>query len=317
VGRVNGAVGGAKRLVRTRVLEQQLRQGMPAILAQKAARPAFRRLWDAEVSVFSQWGEDGILDYLCDFLGLGRPSVVEFGAADFQECNSRFLAEYRNANVLAVDGRPDLESTVKKLFVGWRTTVEAVQAWITPDNADALLNRARSAFGRVDVLSLDIDGNDYWVAESLDLTGVSIVVVEYQPLFGGALPVSVPRNDTFDRTKEHYSWLYYGASLRAFVQLFEARGFTLVGTNRPVNNAFFVRSDRLQDFPLELPDTASDLAEYVDGHIRESRDRDGKLDHLSGRARVDVMAEMPLVNTSTGDRVTVGVSAQAVWQPGS
>src|SRR4051794_18496311 len=166
MGVVNGAVGGAKRLVRTRLLEQQLRQGMPAMLAQKAARPSFRRLWDAEVSVFSQWGEDGILDYLCDFLGLGRPSVVEFGAADFQECNSRFLAEYRNANVLAVDGRPDLESTVHKLFVGWRTTVEPVQAWITPDNADGLLTRARTAFGGVDIVSLDIDGNDYWVAES-------------------------------------------------------------------------------------------------------------------------------------------------------
>jgi hypothetical protein len=316
VGVVNVAVGGAKRLVRTRVLEQQLRQGMPAILAQKAARPAFRRLWDAEVSVFSQWGEDGILDYLCDFLGLGRPSVVEFGAADFQECNSRFLAEYRNANVLAVDGRSDLESTVKKLFVGWRTTVDAVQAWITPENADALLTRARTAFGGVDIVSLDIDGNDYWVAESLDLTGVSIVVVEYQPLFGGALPVSVPRNDTFDRGKEHYSWLYYGASLRAYVELFQDRGFTLVGTNRPVNNAFFVRNDRLEGFPLELPDPSADLSDYVDGRIRESRDESGKLDHLSGAARVEVMADMPLVNTATGDRLTVGSSAQAVWHPG-
>jgi hypothetical protein len=307
---VNGAVGGAKRLVRTRVMEQQLRQGMPAILAQKAARPAFRRLWDAEVSVFSQWGEDGILDYLCDHLRLGRPSIVEFGAADFQECNSRFLAEYRNANVLAVDGRPDLRSTVNKLIVGWRTTVECVEAWITPDNADGMLTQARDAFGGVDIVSLDIDGNDYWVAESLDLAGVSVVVVEYQPLFGGALPVSVPRNDLFDRTKEHYSWLYYGASLRAFVDLFQARGFTFVGTNRPVNNAFFVRSDRLGDFPLELPDPASDLAEYVDVRIRESRDRSGKLDHLSGQARVDVMADLPLVNTASGEVTTVGRAAR-------
>ena len=305
---VDSAVGGAKRLVRVRVLENQMRMGMPAILAAKAARPAFRRLWDAEVSVFSQWGEDGILDYLCDFLGLGRPSVVEFGAADFQECNSRFLAEYRNANVFAVDGRPDLERTVHSLNVGWRTTVHAVQAWITPDNADGLLARARTEFGGVDIVSLDIDGNDFWVAQSLDLTGVSVVVVEYQPLFGAELPLSVPRNDAFDRTQEHYSWLYYGASLRAFIDLFAAQGLVFVGTNRPVNNAFFVRADRLEGFPLELPDVESGLAEYVDVRIRESRDREGNLDHLSGKARTDVMAEMPLVNTSTGEQTTVSAA---------
>jgi hypothetical protein len=304
------AVGGAKRLVRVGLWESQLRSGMPAIMAQKAARPAFRRLWDAEVSVFSQWGEDGILDYLCDFAGLGRPSVVEFGAADFQECNSRFLAEYRNANVLAVDGRDDLESTVLRLNVGWRTTVRAVQTWITPDNANGLLERARGYFGGVDIISLDIDGNDYWVAESLDLSGVSIVLVEYQPLFGATLPVSVPRNDTFDRSKEHYTYLYSGASLQAFVELFARKGLTLVGTNRAVNNAFFLRSDLLEGFPLALPDPA-DLAEYTDGRIRESRDHDGKLSHLSGRERTDAMADMPLVNTVTGEHLTVGQAAQA------
>jgi hypothetical protein len=308
---VNTAVVGAKRLVRVRMLEQQMRQGMPAILAQKAARPGFRRLWDADVSVFSQWGEDGILDYLCDFLGLGRPSVVEFGAADFQECNSRFLAEYRNANVLAVDGRTDLVPSVNSLQIGWRTTVLPVQAWITPENANGLLDQAREAFGGLDIVSLDIDGNDFWVAQSLDLAGVSVVVVEYQPLFGGRATVTIPRDDSFNRTKAHYSNLYYGASLRAFIELFGRSGFRLVGTNRPVNNAFFVREDRLDGFPLELPDPGSDLRDYVDFRIRESRDHSGALSFLSGSKRTDAIADMPLVDTLTGEHLTV---AQAVAQ---
>lgn len=59
--------------------------------------------------------------------------------------------------------------------------------------------------GGVDLISLDIDGNDYWVAQALDLSSTSILVVEYNPLFGDKLPVSVPRNDKFDRTKEHHS----------------------------------------------------------------------------------------------------------------
>jgi hypothetical protein len=278
---------------------------MPAILAAKAARPSFRRLWDAEVSVFSQWGEDGILDYLCDFLDLGRPRVVEFGAADFQECNSRFLAEYRNAAVLAVDGRSDLVPTVRSLPIGWRTTVLPVQTWITPDNANSLVEQARAAFGGVDIVSLDIDGNDYWVAQSLDLTEVSVVVVEYQPLFGATAAVSVPRDDSFDRTAQHHSNLYYGASLRAFVELFDKAGLRFVGSNRPVNNAFFVRGDLLEGWRLALPDVDGDLADFTDVRIRESRDSSGALNFLTGSDRVAAIADRPLVDLRSGAGLTV------------
>jgi hypothetical protein len=281
------------------------RTGVGAIMAQKAARPTFRHLWDAEVPVYSQWGEDGILDYLCDFLDLSRPRAVEFGAGNFLECNTRFLAEHRSASVMAVDARPDLAATVASLRVNWCTTILPRQAWITPLTAPELMREARAEFGAVDIVSLDIDGNDYWVADSLPLDDVTVVVVEYNPLFGARDPLSVPRDDGFDRTQAHYSFLYYGASLRAFVTLLGERGLTFLGSNRAGNNAFFVRSTRLAGYPLPIPDPR-DLGPYTDWRCRESRDRSGNLDFRTGRERIDVMAGLPLVDTVTGEVVPVG-----------
>jgi hypothetical protein len=282
----------------------QYQSGVAAILAQRAARHSFRHLWDAEVSIYSQWGEDGILDYLCDFLNLVKPRAVEFGAGNFRECNTRFLAEHRSASVVAIDCHEDLTSSVRSMPVNWRSTVIPRQEWITPTNAPTLLGEARKSLGGVDIVSLDIDGNDYWVAESLPLEGVSVVVVEYNPLFGPIYPVTVPRDDYFDRTRVHFSWLYCGASLRAFLNLLSERGFSFLGSNRAGSNAFFVRSSHLNTYPLELPATG-DLSRFTDWRARESRDRLGNLDFLNGNARVAVMGELPLVNTITGDRISV------------
>jgi hypothetical protein len=99
------------------------RIGEASLLAQKAAQPSFRNLWDAEVQVFSQWGEDGIIDFLCDCMGLAKPRALEFGAGNFLECNTRFLAEHRHASVVAVDARKDLTAAMKALPLYWQTTI--------------------------------------------------------------------------------------------------------------------------------------------------------------------------------------------------
>jgi hypothetical protein len=284
--------------------QSRYRNGMGAILAQKAARPSFKYLWDAEVTVYSQFGEDGILDFLCDALDLPRPRAVEFGVGNFLECNTRFLAEYRGASVLAVDARKDLRTTMARLALNWRTTIEGHQGWITPDVAPDLLRQAKDRFGGVDIVSLDIDGNDYWVADQLDLDGVSVMVVEYNSLLSRTQPVSVPRNDAFDRTQAHFSWLYFGASLPAFISLFARRGFTLVGVNRVGNNAFFVPDDRLDEIPLPRV-RAEDLHRFTDWRARESRDERGRLSFVSGAGRIKLIGALPLVNTETGDTTTV------------
>jgi hypothetical protein len=160
--------------------------------------------------------------------------------------------------------------------------------------------KANELMGGVDLISLDIDGNDYWVARELDLSSVSIIVVEYNPLFGANLSVSVPRNDKFNRTQEHSSWLYFGASIRAWVDLFSSQGFYLVGTNRAGNNAFFCRENDLNRIPLPPVDT-QDLTMYTDWRVRESRDSSGALNYLAGQDRIRAISELPLVHVSTGN----------------
>lgn len=280
------------------------RLGEVAALAQRAARPTFSDLWDAEFRVFSQFGEDGILDYLCDCLGLVKPRAVEFGAGNFSECNTRFLAERRSASVVAVDAREDLSTSLASRDLYWKTSVWPVQSWITPETAPEILRRAREQMGGVDVLSLDIDGNDYWVADALDFGEITLVVVEYNALFGARRAVSVPREDSFDRMAAHHTGLYFGASIRAWLHLFESRGYVFLGTNRVGNNAFFCRRERAPSVSLSLPDT-TDLERYVDWRLRDSRDAAGALTYLTGPDRLRAIEHLQLVDVATGDRLTV------------
>jgi len=131
---------------RLRSLVKQLSDGLTAddldslriLIAQvglRSRRPVlenYQFLHDAELRVFSQWGEDGILDLLCDALMLSKPSVVEFGAGNFRECNSRFLAENRSASVVAIDARSDLTSNIESSPLRWRTNIHALQQRVSP-----------------------------------------------------------------------------------------------------------------------------------------------------------------------------------------
>jgi hypothetical protein len=278
---------------------QLLTLGQIASTVRSGSRPQFGKLWDAEFRVFSQFGEDGILDFLCTSLSIARPRIMEIGAGNFSECNSRFLAEARGASVYAVDGQHGLSRSIARMSLKWRTPLWAREVWVTPNSVPELEAEARELMGGVDLLSLDIDGNDYWVLDSLSLQGTKIVVVEFNPYLGPR-PISVPRDDAFDRTTAHSSWLYYGASLQAFVHLLESKGFSLIGTTRAGNNAFFVTRNLL---PLSgLVDASKDalLADSASWTIREMRDDRGELvPEQTVQAGVEALTGLAVVNVLT------------------
>lgn len=283
-----------------RILKYSL--GQSSIIASRANYSNFQNLWDAEVKVFSQWGEDGILDFLCEKMGISKPKMLEVGAGNFRECNSRFLAENRNASVYLVDGRLDLITTAEKDPLIWKNHLFAVNTWVTPENIQSICKDAANKMGGIDIFSLDIDGNDYWVLDACPLDGVEIIVVEYNPLFGASLPVTVPRDDKFERRTKHYSCLYYGASLPAFISLLQDKDFAFIGTNRVGNNAFFIRSENLKKVSIKPSD---DLSVYVDWRIREARNVDGKLSFQSGFERVNEIRDLPLINLRNQWQITV------------
>ncbi len=281
-----------------------MRIGQSEIAAKKSYSQNFIHLWDAEVKVFSQWGEDGIIEYLCDVIKLDKPKMIEFGAGNFTECNSRFLAYNRGASVVLFDGRRDLVKSAKSQEIYWKSTIIPVTDWINPSNVNNLIEIAKKEIDGVDIISFDLDGNDYWIIKESDLSGARIIIVEYNPLFGWKFPVSVKENSDFDRTKAHYSWLFYGASILAFIELLASKGFIFVGTNRAGNNAFFLHENDAESFPLDLP---KDLEKYVDWRVRESRDLNKRLDFKSIKEAQKLIGDMELVNVSTNTATSVKI----------
>jgi hypothetical protein len=276
--------------------ESRFALGQASLASSRAGSNNFKNLWDAEVKIYSQWGEDGILDYIFRRLEIPKPKVIELGAGNFGECNSRFLAENLNASVVAIDGRKDLIETISKTDLIWKTHILGIQTWVTPSNVNLLIEKAHHFMGGVDLLSLDLDGNDFWIINAADLTGIKVVVVEYNPLFGNLKALTVPEEDTFDRTKKHFSWLYYGANLKAFVNVLGDKGFRFIGTNRVGNNAFFVATDASHLIPFS-PDPNDDC--YFDWRVRESRDSSSQLSYLSGEERIIEIQNLPLVDLLT------------------
>ena len=283
-------------------LAEIIRQASAAINASKAARNTYKNLWDAEVRVFSQWGEDRILDYLFDVIGIAKPKIIEFGAGNFIECNSRFAAEYRNASTYVVDMREDLLRNVKSLDIYWRNSIFPVQDFITPDTARKHLQNAKDLMGGVDTLSIDIDGNDYWVLDGLDLSGIDIVVCEYNPLYGSKIACSVPRDDNYDRTKAHWSYLHYGMSLRAAIFLMTNHGLVFIGTNRAGNNAFFVQEKYIELFNFKIPDL-NELEIFVDWRVRESRDEVGILSYLPKKSIKEILFDLELIEITKKTKI--------------
>jgi hypothetical protein len=261
----------------------------------------YERLSDAEFRVFSQFGEDGIIQYLISRVPIENDVFVEFGVEDYTESNTRFLVANDNWRGLIMDGGTSHIEFLHTNNLGWRHTVEARSLFITRDNINAAISGA-GITGDIGILSVDIDGNDYWVLEAIDVVKPRILICEYNSTFGPDAAVSVPYDPEFYRTRAHSSNLYWGASLAAFCLAAERKGMAFVGSNSAGNNAFFVRRDLLGDLK---PLTAAQG--WVDARFRESRDPQGKLTYLGPRAdRIAVMADMPLIDVASGATTTVG-----------
>ena len=176
----------------------------------------------------------------------------------------------------------------------WRHELQAVAAFITAENINELLRRHVPS-PDIGILSIDIDGNDYWVWRAIDAVKPRIVVAEYNSVFGPELAVTIPYQPDFNRTRAHHSNLYWGASLAALCELASSKGYAFVGSNSAGNNAFFVR----QDCAARLRQLS--VAEgYVRSRFRESRDPSGRLTYISGDARVAQIAQMVVHDVRSG-----------------
>jgi hypothetical protein len=243
-----------------------------AEIARLLAGPQLPHVRDYGVRVFAQWDEDGILAYLLSTVGDVPKRFVEIGVEDYTECNTRFLLRQGDWSGVVVEAEPNCARQIREREESWRYDLRLVEAFVTRENVDDLV-RSAGFEGEIGVLSIDIDGNDYWVWQALTVVRPSIVVVEYNGRFGPERAITIPYEPTFTRMAASPTGIYYGASLAAMVGLGAAKGYDYVGSNSADTNAFFVRSEVRSEGLPRL--TAAQGFRSL--RVREMRDADGRL----------------------------------------
>ena len=278
----------------------RLRAQVGGLESRQVAALAPHELAKAEFQCFSQFGEDGIIQFLVQRVPIEREVFVEFGVGDYRESNTRFLLVHDNWRGLIMDSSDAMEDFLESTGLAWRYEIDAKTAFIDRDNINDLIGTAGFQ-GDIGLLSIDLDGNDYWVLESINVVTPRIIVAEYNGVFGAEAAVTVPYDPAFVRGEKHWSWLYWGASLAALTRLANEKSYALVGGNRAGNNAFFVRRDVLGNIPEVSLEEA-----YVQCRFRDSRDRAGELSYVSSHEdRLRLIADLPLIDLESGRNVTV------------
>lgn len=230
------------------------RQVQDSVVAQKLLMERYRKERDSSLQkfrdvgfgIYSQHDEDGILLYIFALIGVESYHSVEICAGNGIECNTANLLLNHRWTGLLVDGNPNNIRTAKEFYLSrpetkhWPPNLAC--EWITRDNVNDVIQAAGYS-GEIDLLSLDVDGVDYWLWEAITVIRPRVVVLEYNHLLGPEASLSVPYSDDFVCEFTQFGSDYAGASLQAFVKLGRSKGYRLVGTNAIGTNAFFIRND--------------------------------------------------------------------------
>jgi hypothetical protein len=254
---------------------------------------------EAEFRVFSQWGEDGILQFLIRNVPIERKIFVEFGVENYVESNTRFLLTNNQWSGLVMDGSEENIAYIRRDPIYWASNLKAHHAFITRDNINDLL-RTNGISGDIGLLSVDIDGNDYWVWEAIDVVSPRIVACEYSSQFGPTAEITTPYDPAFVRSTAHYSKIFYGASISALTALAARKGYSLVASNSVGNNIFFVRNDLLGNLKVLTPQEA-----YRRAQFREFHDEQGQLTFDDFETRLEKISDMSVFDLKRGGLVKI------------
>ena len=226
--------------------------------------PYPQRLMVRRYRLNSQNEEDGITLAIFEQIGSTNRRFVEVGSG-LSGGNSACLASELGWTGLMLDGDKERMVQVGRRFPG----VVALGAWITRENINELIANA-GLDGEIDFMSIDLDGNDYWVWEAVTACSPRVVVVEYNSAFGPDRAVTIPYDPQFDVHKHRF--VYYGASLAALAKLGAAKGYRLVATEPTGVNAYFLRNDVGAEIPACSPADAFRLLKRYDVWMRRKQE---------------------------------------------
>lgn len=193
-----------------------------------------------EFSGFSQNGEDGIIDFLCQQIKHPNHYFIEIGSSYGVDNNTAWLAIGKKFNGIMVEGNPKALAQAALLYGILNIGVECINAFVTKNNISQLKDWA--LHHAPDLFSLDIDGNDYYIAEDIMRSGFKpkIIVVEYNSAFGPSQKLTISYEDNFNMSDAHETHLYYGVSISGWRRFFEKWGYRFLTVDRNGVNAFFV-----------------------------------------------------------------------------
>jgi hypothetical protein len=251
----------------------------PILAAEKAADP--KTITAYGFSAYSMTEEDGILQEIFRRIGPGNREFIDIGAGNGIESNTTYLL-LLGWTGLWLDGSESEVAIARNNFADQIQSgaLEVRQAFITRDNINQLISSAKIIGPEPDLLSIDIDGNDYWIWDALTVVRPRVVLIEYNATFR-------PPHKVVQEYNPQHRWnstSYYGASLKALEALGEQKGYHLVGCNFAGVNAFFVRKDVAGDL-FSAPYTAEHhyREPFHDAFVR------GYMRHPSGVGRYKIL----------------------------
>jgi hypothetical protein len=182
----------------------------------------------------SQSNEAELLAGLAESIEM-PPTFIEFGFAPLEmNVGSLIRRGFTGVLIDASGGR-----AMRLLRWRLRGRVDVLERFLTVENIGFLGERYRP--GTLGVLSVDVDGNDYWLLRELLPIRPAVIAVEYNASLGPSRRVTVPYDPAFDRHQKHPSGMYHGASLAALAALCD--GYRLVAVAAGGANAIFARND--------------------------------------------------------------------------
>ena len=225
-----------------------------------------------EFSTFSQFGEDGIISWLLKQIPNVKKTFLEIGTQDYWESNTRFLIQSHNWNGYIIEASSADVRKIKTQGLFWKKNLIVINKFVTKENINSIIqkNFKNIKFG---LFSLDIDGNDYWILKQVDIKS-DLIVCEYNPIFGDIHELTIPYEKDFDRSKKHYSNLFFGCSIQALISLMRKKGYLFLGTNSEGMNAFFVDKKKIK----YLKDKIKEKKIFFP-ILREGRSRNSKLNY--------------------------------------
>jgi hypothetical protein len=233
-----------------------------------------KRLTKYGFKAYSQGDEDGMIQEIFQRIGTNTKTFIEFGVGNGLENNTIYLL-YQGWKGLWIEGGNQEIKFIKNKFAKSIKSkqLKLIQKYITKDNIENLISQFPEG-RQLDLLSIDIDGNDYHVFQAIKSIKPRVIVMEYNAKFAPPVKWVMKYNSKhlWDGTD------YMGASLKSFEKLFDEKGYVLVGCSINGVNAFFVRKDLVED-KFSQPYTAENHYEparfwlkYPAGHAANFND---------------------------------------------